>query len=515
MYSNPAASASDHFRGTWNAPIADSQHASAEFNCYSPERVACTDHNNPFDTAFGDLAAVAVREVDPHFKTQLASKMEQRRRESYPLAGPPSRQAPTRLPPTRQPAPVMMQPHHSPTPAYYTVPPMQSPGAYNYDAGFQASPNPALGSPNSGYFPGNVPMMSPIMPDYSSSRSLNTLSGPQTVINDDAGWDMLFDSNGSPTPGSGKNMGSVGDLSTDSDDESSIVGDENTSQQIEAYDDSSLGQVIPGTFDDIDTLKTFLLNPIECNDLVKCVVMYDSTEKMWTFINQSNGVQLMTAYKRKDGLKRLTTQMNWSINFSPRAVSTLNHRAEYGSFSVKRKSKKKLSENYLAKMKSKRRWLKFEIFDTGLNPSKAVGAMHARRELGAIRFEKMPNDAYRRRVSTCVPSLGHNRRPQSRKELMFERLSQGDHTVFPMVNHLPGKSYCLPKLYDFKGMAMQSSVKNMMLHSPKDESGDFIYVLGKTSNKTYNCYFKEPISPVMAFSMALASISSYVNPSKN
>ncbi|CAK9006818.1 Tubby protein-like [Durusdinium trenchii] len=238
----------------------------------------------------------------------------------------------------------------------------------------------------------------------------STTSASASTITNDSSWDPFFGEDkaddkaataASTAPTEEK--GASDDSDPENDDDSDIDDEEDA--EIQAFDETSLAKVIPESFPDESAMKDFLLAPIESEKLVKCIIMFDSIEKVWTFTNQSNGVRLMTAFKRKDGLKRLTTQMQWAINFSPRAIEQDQKRKSRGGLaswgSMRSKSgapSSKSAEYYLAKIKSNVGGSSFEVFDTGLNPSKAVGAMHARRELGAVRFERLAHDSYRRKA---------------------------------------------------------------------------------------------------------------------
>lgn len=397
---------------------------------------------------------------------------------------------------------------------------MQSPDMYSSsNSATNYSPQSQFGSssPNDLFRPDS----------YTGSFGMPSARTEFTEISDPAGsstWDPFLGESYSSKSGVERKCDDSATRSTEEDDydedddEDSDLDDEDGCSIV--FDDGCLGQAIPDSFASETVLKEFLLSPLESEKLVKCVIMFDNTEKVWTFINQSNGMRLMTAFKRTDGLKRLTTSMQWAISYAPRAVeggnSLQSMGSRYGSWSSQKSGKAKASavrtqDTFIAKMKSNVNGSSFEVFDTGLNPSKALGAMHARRELGAIRIDKQSGDQYRRKLRACIPAMGHNRRPLSKKELMFERLAQGDHTVFPLANHMPDRVSYLPRLADFRGMALASSVKNTILHNPEDRSGEDIFVLGKTSKRTFNCYFREPMSPAMAFAISLASISSYVN----
>ncbi|GBG31117.1 Tubby protein-like [Hondaea fermentalgiana] len=578
MYSVPNGEVRDHYRGTWNAPIADRQHerGSVNYNTPMPETVRGADPNNPFDKAFAEVAGVVNTEIDPNFKAQLAAKMTTRPGEAAPAAFPgaaplPARPAPSRAPPSRrnsytgQMSPQPQQSFGSPQPqqSFGSPQPQQSfgsPQGYSgygspqpqqpqqhmqqpygvdmqqqqqYPYSYGSSPptygvegsdpsNMLYGAPSNGY---QDPSMGSFQGGSFGAPSSRTLL---TEFSDPAGsstWDPFFgETSSSVSVGAERKSTTTDEFDDDEDDDSdSDLDDEEVADSISAFDDASLAKVIPEKFSNEAALRDFLLAPMESERLVKCVIMYDSTEKVWTFTNQSNGMRLMTAFKRTDGLKRLTTSMQWAISYAPRAVEddgSMEMRSRFASWSSQKSSKSKSKFNaarsqdtFIAKMKSNVNGSSFEVFDTGLNPSKAMGAMHARRELGAVRIEKQQYDQYRRRVRVCIPAMGHNRRPFSKKDLMFERLAQGDDTVFPLANHAPNRPSFLPRLSDFKGMALASSIKNIILHNPADKSGDVIFVCGKTSKKTFNCYFKEPMSPAMAFAITLASISSYVNPS--
>jgi len=480
---------SDHYRGDWNAKLPSSQQ-----NTGPATRGA--DPTNPFDTPLADATAVmSERSFDPGFKDHLAATMMGNG--AAPAAFPsgdtlkkPSRPAPSRPPPPRVAA-------RLPPPAL--------------EATYGCSPQKEFTSPSPFDVINNSFTSSPYIPLQPDQSFASSLPTPEEMS-----WDPFFGEDNLDDSQMSERVPLI-DFDAEDDDDSDL-GDEESQGEIVAFDETSLANIIPQLFETETMLREFLLSPLESESLVKCIIMFDPTEKVWTFTNQSNGMRLMTGFMRRDGLKRLTTQMLWAINFCPRAVekqgSLKATRSRYGSWSSQKSSKStsKTADFYLAKMKSNVNGSAFAVFDTGLNPSKAVGAMHARRELGAIRFEKLSHDSYRRKSRACLPALGHNRRPLTKKEQMFERLARGDDTVVSLANHTPGRPMHLPRLADFNGMAMSSSVKNIIFHNPKDSSGDAVYVCGKTSKRAFNCYFKSPVSPVMAFAFALASISSYVNP---
>jgi hypothetical protein len=311
----------------------------------------------------------------------------------------------------------------------------------------------------------------------------------------------------------GKSSESKEDAASSNSDEDSVGAEDAMDDQL--FDESGL-YTIPVSFKNDTELREFLIAPIAPGKQVKCVVMLDPQEKVWTFTNAATGVRLMTAFVRKDGFKRLSSQLQWAISLSTRALESegLKRSNSYGkgllvgvAHSASFTSDKEECETYrVAKLKSDSKRAQFELYDAGLNPGKAVGAMAARRELAFCNFT--PSEAGNRLVCHAgVPEVGEIRRPASKKEELAERLKNGDRTVAPLASYKPGRPLALPLLSDFKGMARMSSKKNMILHDPRHFDGTPLFVMGKQSDNIFNVFFREPVSPVQAFAFALASIA--------
>jgi len=462
----------EHFRGSWNAPIADSQSDAADYDYV----VKGTDVKNPFERPINDAAMMVGQEVGGEFKQQLEAtygvlrtvdinaQIESVKPRKVPLRAAPVRRGSL----TRSIDSSNFQ--HDPSFQYY--PSLKHDPSLQHDPSFtlrefdasSMSPNPSLASP---YVTSPAPIgTSPLL---------------ATSSND--GWDLFkFDDDGDTTP-----RESVEEIDDESDEEDGDVGD---------YDETNLGSAIPISFETEDMLRTFLLNPIDSDKLIKCVVMFDSAESAWVMRDGFTGQCLMTAYKRKDGFKRLTAVAHWAIHYATgKAVGNSKNKSR--SFKAP-----KQDESYIAKVKSNATYSHYEIFDSGKNPSKAVGAMEARRELGSVKLEKGHTEKTRV-VRACIPALGQHCRPQSKKELMFERHAAGDPSVLGFENYLPGTSL-LPVLMDFNGMARCNSIKNCMLNIP--DTAESLFVLGKSSKNVYTCYFKSPMAPVMAFALSLINI---------
>ena len=86
----------------------------------------------------------------------------------------------------------------------------------------------------------------------------------------------------------------------------------------------------------------------------------------------------------------------------------------------------------------------------------------------------------------------------------------GDASVISLVNHVKGKPYRLPQMQDYEGLAVKDSIRNMILHDPEAKEDDNVLVFGRVTPTKYNCYFKQPLSPLAAFAVCISSIDSRV-----
>ena len=254
------------------------------------------------------------------------------------------------------------------------------------------------------------------------------------------------------------------------------------------------------------TFKQFLLTPVprtDGNDHFMCSVIYDGNTKSFRMVHQTTSKVILTAVKRRDGLKMFDPSLNFSImmHFSPGATPPGSGGATFYGGST--------APTVIGKVRSNVTGSVYEIYDSGLNPNKAKGMLEARRELGAVKVERVTGIFTRRRVTIAVPRDEQYRRPSGRGgDTLLERRDKGDASVQVIANHLPERPNRLPRLEHFEGLAQRQSIKNVIAHDPSEATRGPVYILGKSTKTTFNLLFRWPISPIVAFGAAIASVTS-------
>ena len=245
-------------------------------------------------------------------------------------------------------------------------------------------------------------------------------------------------------------------------------------------------------------LLQFIMTSLSEDVSFKATVGYDSSSKSFRFVQDSSHRIIMTAVKRTDGLKSFALSSNISIMLLP-ADQALRGGPSF------------VEPYRVAKLRSNTMTSQYSLFDQGKNPSKAAGAIDARRELLSVKFDILPSIYTRRATHVCLPKSGHVRRPTSQSEMLHERIKGYDSGITSLSPMVPNSSR-LPRLLDFKGFAETHSVKNIMLHDPITKR--VVLKFGKRDRNTYNLEFGAPFSILSAFSVAIASIDSRVHPSR-
>jgi len=270
-------------------------------------------------------------------------------------------------------------------------------------------------------------------------------------------------------------------------------------------------------------MYTFLTSSIAQGTTLQMVVRYHQGNKTFMLELAEPMTMLLVAHKRRDGLKALALSSNYSICMVP--MGDDNCALSYPE--QKRAVAQTVGNEALriAKVRGNMQGSLFTVYDQGKNPSKALGALDARRELASIRFAIVPAIYTRRATYVLVPLPGSVVRPTSAADTLIERNKRGDRSVLALSPMLPRavkpagvgqgsppapKPPRLPRIEDYMGVADKHSIKNMMLHDPA--TLDILLVLGKMNPVTFRLVATHPFSPVTAFATALASFESLVRP---
>ncbi|XP_063785233.1 tubby-related protein 3-like [Pseudophryne corroboree] len=271
--------------------------------------------------------------------------------------------------------------------------------------------------------------------------------------------------------------------------------------------DSASAETLPavpsGDVGDVGDLKEFALHPAPRGVTIRCRISRDKkgmdrglypTYYMHMERDDSRKVFLLAGRKRK---KSKTS--NYLISVDPTDMSR-----EGGSF--------------VGKLRSNLMGTKFTVYDSGENPSKALGLTEstaARQELAAVCYEtnvlgfKGP-----RKMSVLIPgmNINHERipfQPLNESEGLLSRWqSKCMENIIELHNKAPvwnddTQSYVL----NFHGRVTHASVKNFQI--VHDNDLEYIVMqFGRVAEDLFTLDYSYPLCALQAFSVALSSFDS-------
>mmetsp|Transcript_12769 Transcript_12769/g.22754 ORF Transcript_12769/g.22754 Transcript_12769/m.22754 type:complete len:436 (-) Transcript_12769:10-1317(-) len=422
------AGAAGHFRGNWNATIDDARHGMAEVATgWSPHECrADVSAGRPLTSA-ERVADLDFGPIDVAFKQALANKVR-------------GIEAPQRAPPVKR-------------------------------LSVQRS---SVGSTTSS------------LSQASSYASLNSsASGPTTSLKAALEPLQIGDQDGFVACHSC-------DDEVDSDEEFSASSGEETEQKAKCekeknqnifqdqVDDESTASVL--SFSSRKELLSFLFDPVGTGHTLTCTVVFNPSQKTWSFIQSGSGKELMTASVRRDRLKPLLPSIHFSIHWSPNCTEDTQTLPDY----------KELRDLRIAKVKSNLTRSSFEITKAGPKPQQ---------KNANASFEQSD---FKEKLGKVTLGMKGKVDKYRAAKLHIEKEACDTSTCMSM--------HTSPHLCTALGVASAASVKNTALFGDYAGSDDPCLVFGKVNRNTYTCQFKGPVNPVTAFAFCLSSICSYVTP---
>lgn len=255
----------------------------------------------------------------------------------------------------------------------------------------------------------------------------------------------------------------------------------------------ALSKVLNLDIRDIADMKAFLMSPCPKGYRIECTIKRDRSglnrfyPKYHCYI--SNGPQYLMSGKKRGQNK------------------TSNYLIAY------HKDVKKNSPYCLGKVRSNFMGTEFNIFDEGLNPSKAKDIERLRSNLGVVLYESNLLSAKGpRKMKVYAPEVNENTseiyqfKPLSEKEGILSNFKTGKRAgIKEFTNKNPKWNDQLQAfVLNFNGRVEKPSVKNFQLID--ERSDDRIYLqFGRVTNDTFNMDFEWPLSPFQAFAICLSS----------
>lgn len=244
---------------------------------------------------------------------------------------------------------------------------------------------------------------------------------------------------------------------------------------------------------DIADMKSFLMHPCPKGYRIECTIKRDRSgmarfyPKYHCYI--SNGPQYLMSAKKRGQNK------------------TSNYLVAYN------KDVKKNSAYCLGKVRSNFMGTEFNIFDEGLNPSKAKDIERLRSNLGVVLYESnLLTSKGPRKMKVYMPEVNESTseiyqfKPLSEKEGILSNWKSGKRAgIKEFINKNPKWNEQLQAfVLNFNGRVEKPSVKNFQLIDERNDERIFLQ-FGRVTNDTFNMDFEWPLSPFQAFAICLSS----------
>ncbi|XP_071388730.1 tubby-related protein 1-like [Centroberyx affinis] len=247
---------------------------------------------------------------------------------------------------------------------------------------------------------------------------------------------------------------------------------------------------------EINDLEEFVLQPAPEGVTVRCKVTRDKRgvdrgffPMYYLHLDNEKKVFLLAGRKRKK-----STTSNYLISIDATDLS-------------------RGGEHFVGKLRSNLLGTKFTVFDTGLNPDRALRDLsNARQELAAVIYEtnvlglKGP-----RRMTVVIPGMDEDskrvpiRARNDNDGLLMRYQNRQMENLIELHNKPPvwndgTASYAL----NFHGRVTQASVKNFQIVHSKDHSY-IVLQFGRVADDMFTLDYKYPMCAVQAFALALSS----------
>ncbi|XP_078144215.1 tubby-related protein 1 [Centroberyx gerrardi] len=247
---------------------------------------------------------------------------------------------------------------------------------------------------------------------------------------------------------------------------------------------------------EINNLEEFVLQPAPEGVTVRCKVTRDKRgvdrgffPMYFLHLDNEKKVFLLAGRKRKK-----STTSNYLISIDATDLS-------------------RGGEHFVGKLRSNLLGTKFTVFDSGLNPDRALRDLsNARQELAAVIYEtnvlglKGP-----RRMTVVIPGMDEDskrvpiRARNDNDGLLMRYQNRQMENLIELHNKPPvwnddTASYAL----NFNGRVTQASVKNFQIVHSKDHSY-IVMQFGRVADDLFTLDYKYPMCAVQAFALALSS----------